>query len=421
MGTGPKSWGQAVGTTLDVGVHAPAPPRDQATRLRSIELFTGAGGLALGTHAAGFRHEYLVEWQQNACETLVANAQVSAMPGIEEWADRLYAGDISKVNFERFMDLDLVAGGAPCQPFSIGGKHKGMNDPRDMIPQFVRAVKEAQPRAFLLENVRGLLRDAFRPYFEYVLAQLEYPSVAKREGDGWFSHRTRLLREKASRCPEYRVSYALVNAADYGVPQVRWRVLVVGIRSDQTAGFEFPARTHSHDALLHTQWVTGEYWERHEIPRGAQPTSVAIRVRNLTTRAGTLDDKAPWRTVRDSIGHLPSPSRDGDSRWPDHRLQPGARSYYGHSGSDLDLPSKTLKSGVHGVPGGENMVRLDDGSVRYYSVRETALVQTFPDKWTFKGPWGETMRQLGNAVPVQLAQAIAAELAERLRFPDGGL
>src|SRR5439155_16369626 len=103
------------------------------------------------------------------------------LPGIEGWADRLHAGDVAVVDFARFESLDLVAGGAPCQPFSIGGKHLGQDDPRDMIPQFVRAVRQARPRAFLLENVRGLLRDSFLPYFEYVLAQLEFPSVVKRD------------------------------------------------------------------------------------------------------------------------------------------------------------------------------------------------------------------------------------------------
>src|SRR5579859_4923618 len=389
------------------------PIKDRPKTLRSIELFTGAGGLALGTHAAGFRHAFLVEWDEHACATIRANARTEAMPGISSWVDDLRQGDVCKVDFSIFKGLDLCAGGAPCQPFSIGGKHRGMEDPRDMIPQFVRAIRECKPRAFLLENVRGLLRAAFLPYFEYVLLQLRFPSDVRRKGEDWRRHVARLEARKARGDAEYHVTYALLNAADFGVPQIRWRVLVVGTRAETDQPFTFPAKSHTYEALLFDKWVTGEYWERHERARPALPDHVASRVGRLS--AWNLEEARPWRTVRDAIGHLPEPLVEGYPQWPDHRLQPGARSYYGHSGSELDMPSKTLKSGVHGVPGGENMLRRDDGSVRYYSVHEAALIQTFPDKWTFAGPWGETMRQLGNAVPVHLAEVISTCVADQLR------
>jgi DNA (cytosine-5)-methyltransferase 1 len=93
---------------------------------------------------------------------------------------------------------------------------------------------------------------------------------------------------------------------------------------------------------------------------------------------------------------------------------PGARSYPGHTGSPLDEPSKTLKAGDHGVPGGENMIAMPDGTVRYFTVREAALIQTFPDGYVFHGSWGEIMRQLGNAVPVKLARAVARQVANCL-------
>jgi DNA (cytosine-5)-methyltransferase 1 len=97
-----------------------------------------------------------------------------------------------------------------------------------------------------------------------------------------------------------------------------------------------------------------------------------------------------------------------------HRYQPGARSYPGHTGSPLDLPAKTLKAGVHGVPGGENMLLRPDGSVRYFTVRESARLQTFPDDYQLHGSWTESMRQLGNAVPVELARVIGDGVASRL-------
>jgi DNA (cytosine-5)-methyltransferase 1 len=131
----------------------------------------------------------------------------------------------------------------------------------------------------------------------------------------------------------------------------------------------------------------------------------------------------PWRTVRDTLVGLPDPQLNPHeaSEHLNHRFQPGARPYAGHTGSVVDLPAKTLKAGDHGVPGGENMLVKLDGSVRYFSVRESARLQTFPDGYEFHGSWTETMRQLGNAVPVLLAQTVAASVAERLHLNEARL
>ena len=124
----------------------------------------------------------------------------------------------------------------------------------------------------------------------------------------------------------------------------------------------------------------------------------------------------PWRTVRDAISDLPDPEKRPNAELVQaHRFQPGARTYPGHTGSPLDEPAKALKAGDHGVPGGENMLRRPDGSVRYFTVRECARIQTFPDEFIFAGTWTETMRQLGNAVPVKLAQRVAGSVCEQLR------
>ena len=124
----------------------------------------------------------------------------------------------------------------------------------------------------------------------------------------------------------------------------------------------------------------------------------------------------PWLTVRDAISDLPDPELASGTAldFHDHRFQPGARSYPGHTGSPLDEPGKTLKAGVHGVPGGENMLRRPDGSVRYFTIRESARLQTFPDDMVFHGSWTETMRQLGNAVPCQLARILATGVRDKL-------
>ena len=118
--------------------------------------------------------------------------------------------------------------------------------------------------------------------------------------------------------------------------------------------------------------------------------------------------------MRDAINDLPDPRSKAARAILNHNFQPGAKPYPGHTGSVLDLPAKTLKAGDHGVPGGENMVALPDGTYRYFSVRESARLQTFPDGYLFHGSWTETMRQLGNAVPVRLAQVVGASVAAQL-------
>ena len=385
--------------------------------MRSIELFTGAGGLALGTHAAGFRHELLVEWDEDACDTLRHNAEREALPGIKDWRD-IVQGDIKDVSFEEFKGIDLVAGGVPCQPFSLGGKHRGMADERNMFPQFARAVRELAPRAFIAENVKGLLRQGFRNYFNYIVLELTYPVLVRRADEDWTDHLRRLEEVHTRgrhRGLRYNVVYSLLNAADYGVPQTRERVFIVGFRADTGLEWHFPEPTHSLDQLLREQYVTGEYWRRHGLRRPKTgPTWAAGRVAALREEELFPETRA-WRTVRDALVGLPEPRADRESdRFFNHRMNPGARSYPGHTGSPLDLPSKTLKAGVHGVPGGENTIAFEDGTVRYLTVREAARVQTFPDSWRFEGAWSEAMRQLGNAVPMELAEMVATSVAGKL-------
>ena len=126
-----------------------------------------------------------------------------------------------------------------------------------------------------------------------------------------------------------------------------------------------------------------------------------------------LPRERSWVTVREAIKDLPEPCEKDDG-FLNHRLIPGARKYAGHTGSPLDEPAKTLKAGDHGVPGGENTLALGGGRVRYMTVREAARLQTFPDEYYFPGSWTETMRQLGNAVPVTLAEVLCSNIMDRL-------
>lgn len=370
--------------------------------MNSIELFAGAGGLALGTAAAGFKHEAVYELNRNACETIRKNQSL----GVVDWP--LHEVDVSKVSFSDHEGVDLVSGGPPCQPFSIGGKHRGHSDKRNLFPEVVRAVRETQPKAILVENVKGLLRPAFAKFFEYVVLQLTYPELVARDSEEWTAHLARLekLHTRGKHCGlRYNVLFQCLNAADFGVPQKRERVFIVAFRHDIEANWSFPQPTHSRASLLHSKWVTGEYWERHNISnRPARPSRF--------DRQMTLVTDKPWRTVRDVISDLPNPKYANDM--PNHRHRPGARTYGGHTGSPLDEPAKTLKAGDHGVPGGENMLAYPNGKVRYFTVRESARLQTFPDEFIFEGSWTETMRQLGNAVAVDLAGLVASRIRDTL-------
>lgn len=352
--------------------------------LQSIELFSGAGGLALGLHEAGFKHQALYEWNAAAVDTLLYNQQIG-YPSFE--GCEIHRADVREVDFTRFKGIDLVAGGPPCQPFSMGGKAAGMNDVRDMFPQAIRAVAEAQPRAFLFENVRGLLRPAFSNYVEYIRLQMEFPEYPISDNISWDQNLARLERHKERLGNKldglrYRVHVHQANAADYGIPQQRHRVFFIGFRADLTTEWSFPQPTH------------------------ADPESPRFRKTGYKL--------LPWVPLQEALRKLPDPSSRSARKWHNHFLQPGARIYPGHTGSPLDRPAKALKAGDHGVPGGENMIRYPDDSVRYLTVRESARVQTFPDDYIFLGSWTEAMRQLGNAVPMRLAEIVGRSIAKAL-------
>jgi len=370
--------------------------------LKSIELFTGAGGLALGLHRAGFEHAALFERDRFACDTLRHNISRDSVSGIADWDVR--ECDVTQVSFKEFCGIDLVAGGPPCQPFSLGGKKQGSQDQRDMFPQFVRVVRETMPRSFIMENVFGLLQPRFKDYFRYILLQLQNPSLQRPSRSTVASHFKKLMEESDRSLPEYLVCYCKLNAADYGTPQRRRRVFVVGLKRNRlgSACWQFPSPTHSRQALERSKW-NKSYWKKHDMPPQGEGAE------------GKEDGLAPWVTIRDCFLDLPEPLEGASPLINGHGFRDGAKSYPGHTGSVLDLPSKALKAGVHGVPGGENMLVADDGSLRYFTIREAARLQDFPDSWEFQGAWSEVMRQLGNAVPVGLGAAVAHTVAQVLK------
>lgn len=261
----------------------------EAAEPTSIDLFAGAGGLALGIHQAGFSSAGLVEFNRHACETLRINADSlqigTRWPVIESDARFVTYSDLTD-------SVDLLAGGAPCQPFSLGGKHRGDEDRRNMFPEVFRAVRELRPKAILLENVRGLARQSFRPYFNYILAQLSNPHEPPIDGEDWIEHFTRLRMIQTlsglKSADEYDVHWRLVNSADYGVPQKRERIIMVAFRRDLGINWDFPAPTHSEDRLLYEQFVTGEYLgaPRHISQAGRSAVAKASDAAHAVSTAG---------------------------------------------------------------------------------------------------------------------------------------
>lgn len=402
----------------DEVTQSPTPKDFKAQNvLTSLELFAGAGGLALGTHAAGFTHLGLIEWDTYAVETLRENSQrVLALS-----PDSVLHCDARAVDYRPFAEkVDLLSGGPPCQPFSSGGLANGPEDERDMFPAFVHAVAEIMPKAMLIENVQGLLRPKFQEYFRSVLKRLQFPLCLKDAEESWQHHYKRLqaLTERDFADQEqYVVAYQQVNTADYGVPQMRERVIISAFRRDLGIDtFDLKA-THSKEALLIAQWVSGSYWEERALPPYDYLNSADKRlVDRLRNQLFFTETRRPWSTTRDAIDDLPLPvARGQQEEVPNHIQHPGARVYPGHSGSVPDYPAKALKAGGHGVPGGENILRNpSDDTVRYITAREAARLQTFPDAWRFHGTWGECMRQLGNAVPAEVIRLFAEEIKQRL-------
>ena len=370
--------------------------------IEGIEIFSGAGGLATGLGMSGVNHNAFVEWNPDACKTLRENYDENL----------IFEGDIRDFDFSRHAGIDIIAGGPPCQPFSLGGKAKGNEDSRDMFPSAIRSIRELLPKVFFFENVKGLLRNSFSEYLQYILLQLRYPTV-RNSADDWRTHVAAINRSAKSiaAAESYEVSVCLVNAADYGIPQRRERVVIIGVRKDLGREWTLPSPTHSCDALLWDKYVTEEYWQRHNIaPSNDEFAIFPMQKKAICDKYGFFSPELnPWMTIRDALTDVPEAG--ACSYFPEeHIIRDGAREYPGHTGSPIDEPSKTIKAGAHGVPGGENMIRFGDGKFRYLTIFEAKRIQTFPDNYRILGSWSEAMRQLGNAVPVKLANIISDSL-----------
>jgi DNA (cytosine-5)-methyltransferase 1 len=309
------------------------------TGLTCIELCAGAGGQALGLEKAGFEHTALVELDSNACRTLKLNRP--------NW--NVIRADINRLSFSKSIRgcVDLVAGGLPCPPFSVAGKQLGQDDERNLFPAAVRLVDDVRPKAVMIENVRGLMDAVFEDY--------------------------RLFVDKQLRKLGYRPEWKLMQASDFGVPQLRPRVVFVAVKKEFKDYFDWPAPT-------------------------ATPPTVGERLHDLMASNG-------WRGARlwSERANEIAPTIVGGS--------------LKHGGPDLG-PTRARKAwatlGVDGLGIADAAPGREFVGMPKLTVRMVARIQGFPDEWEFFGKKTASYRQVGNAFPPPFAAAVAACIASCL-------
>jgi DNA (cytosine-5)-methyltransferase 1 len=309
--------------------------------LTSVEICAGAGGQALGLEQAGFAHEAVIEIDPDACETLRLNRGA-------DW--KIIESDVAGVDGRGFGSIDLLAGGVPCPPFSVAGKQLGRDDERDLFPQALRLVEEVQPRAVLLENVRGLATRRFDGYREQVRSRLH--------GLG------------------YLTWWHLVQASDYGVPQLRPRFVLIAIRPP---------------------WAQRLRWPE---PDGQPPLSVGEVLGDLMASAG-WPGAADWSAQASGI----APTIVGGSKK--------------HGGPDLGPTRaraawRTLRVDGLGVADTAPDRLFPRNGLPKLTVGMVARLQGFPDDWVVAGRKTSAYRQVGNAFPPPVARALGLAVGTAL-------
>jgi hypothetical protein len=330
--------------------------------LKVIELFAGAGGLALGLEKAGFETIGLVEFDKSAAETLKYNR-----PNWNVIHDDI--ANISSQDLEEYFnikkgELDLLSGGAPCQSFSYAGKRLGLEDTRGtLFYHYALFLEKLQPKMFLFENVKGLTSHDKGKTYKTIL------SVFEEEG--------------------YEVQSRVLNAWDYGVAQKRERMIMVGIRKDliNNISFEYP-KAHNYKPVLRDILL--------DCPPsvGAQYGEDKRKIFELVPPGGY------WRDIPEEIAkpYMKSTWNMGGGRTGILRRM------------SLDEPSLTVLTS----PSQKQTERCHPLEARPFTVRENARIQSFPDDWEFQGGVGAQYRQVGNAVPVLLAYEIGKKIKESL-------
>jgi DNA (cytosine-5)-methyltransferase 1 len=303
-------------------------------RYKSIELCAGAGGQALGLEMAGFEHLELLEIDHNACNTLRKNRP--------NW--QVVEGDIRDYSPKPSISIDLLAGGVPCPPFSVAGKQLGSKDERDLFPEALRLVKELNPRAVMLENVRGLLDTVFDEYRAGIIRHLDKLG--------------------------YNTDWRLLNASDYGVSQLRPRVIFVAVKKELGNYFFWPN------------------------PANENPLPVGDLLFDLMAENGWVGVKE-WRKTACDI----APTIVGGSKK--------------HGGPDLG-PTRARKTwatlGVDGKGIANNSPEKEFIGMPRLTTKMVSRIQGFPNEWIFTGSKTNAYRQIGNAFPPPVAKAVGMQI-----------
>lgn len=358
----------------------------------TISLFAGAFGLDLGMEQAGFQTVNVVEIDPDAVKTIALNRpqlsecavprdirQVSSQTLLEEAGRNLGIGTPLRAG-----EVDLVTGGPPCQPFSTAGKRGSVGDPRgSLFMDYIRIVEEVQPRFFVMENVKGLLSAPIRhrPH------EQRGPGFPPLELDEMQGSALQVVLAQMKRIG-YEVNYGLLNAADYGVPQVRERVIFIGSREGQPVTLPLPTHSENRTSKL-PQWRTLR--EALEGLVDTQPEYIPYSESRLKYLR-LLKAGQNWRYLPDDLKK--------EAMGGAYNSGGGKVGFYRRL--SWDKPSPTVTTSPHQKA--TDMCHPEE--LRPLSVREYARIQTFPDEWLFYGATASKYRQIGNAVPVQLAKAI---------------
>ncbi|NEO14719.1 MULTISPECIES: DNA cytosine methyltransferase [unclassified Moorena] len=331
----------------------------------AIDIFAGAGGLSLGFHMAGWQITTAIEIDKSAVSTYRENFPSA----------NVIHSDIRAIDFTQFQGIDLVVGSPPCQPFSVRNKHpsKQLSEAKnkDLVPEFIRAVREIRPKAFLMETMRGLQSSKNFHYYQWIIQQFK--------------------------ALDYSVYVDLLEAASYGIPQYRERLFLVGLATK--TDFTFPLKTHglgtSNSYISSGSALT-------DVP-DYEPNSTNVSYANKPVIRPT-----PWTGTLVKGGGKPI---NFDAPSPTITATMG-----GYRTHIIDPEGVLLVYHRHLMNGGKPRSGTIEG-VRRLTVRESARLQSFPDHFVFKGSKTSRYRQVGNAVPPRLAKAVGEAIHQAI-FPS---
>lgn len=336
-------------------------PQLQKNGLRTLSLFSGGGGLDLGFDLAGFEHVASYEILDFAAKTIKQNR-----PDWDVFSGK--DGDVTNIDWTKYKGkVDVIHGGPPCQPFSTAGKQKGKDDARDMIPEFVRCVKEIEPKAFVIENVSGLTSAKFKKYLsETIFRPLE---------------------------KDYSIELFTLNAAGFGVPQIRKRVVFVGIRKGSSSNkyikpkesFDYSHLKRNGNSKLNVQPTLFEEFSELKKCLGVRE-ALGLEDIGYDTIAPTL--RCTLTGPRSTTSILSSTS--AQKVWNSIGIWPNGVQYDREKASAFETKNGTFR----------------------LSVQDCALLQGFPENWKFNGPVYQALGQVGNSVAPPMAYNIAVSIAQ---------